>query len=178
MHISKIISSISKINGLLFSLKNIFPTDCLVKLYYAFAFPHINLHILTWGSAPPTHLNALQVAQNNLMRNIFRTNSINFIYNQTGILNINSLYNLKLAVFMFQQLLGNDLFSPLLRGMEWGHTYNTRRINVVRRPLARVSFNQRFWFSRGLRLWDSLPIAVKNSLSVKQFRKRYRALML
>ena len=92
-HMSHLTSTLSRINGLFYSIKNQLPLECLIKLYHAFVSPHLNLHMLTWGSAPPSSLGPLQVAQNKIVRNIYRYCSTAQIYSRTNLLNIQNLYN-------------------------------------------------------------------------------------
>ena len=49
-HIDHIALKISKVNGILYRLKSIFPRDALLTLYNALIMPHFHYCLLVWGS--------------------------------------------------------------------------------------------------------------------------------
>ena len=49
-HIDHIALKISKITGILYRLKSIFPRDALLTLYNALIMPHFHYCLLVWGS--------------------------------------------------------------------------------------------------------------------------------
>ena len=49
-HIDHIALKISKVTGILYRLKLIFPRDSLLSLYNAFIMPHFHYCVLVWGS--------------------------------------------------------------------------------------------------------------------------------
>lgn len=49
-HINTVKGKVSKIVGLFFQLKKVFPLAILNKLYYSLIYPHLNYCILAWGS--------------------------------------------------------------------------------------------------------------------------------
>ena len=49
-HIDHIALKISKVAGILYCLKSIFPRDALLTLYNALTMPHFHCCLLVWGS--------------------------------------------------------------------------------------------------------------------------------
>ena len=132
--------------------------------------PHLYLHVLTWGSAARTSLRRVQVSQNKILRNIIPGRSTEEMFALSGVPNVDNIYAYKLGVFMFIQLHANDIFSVIFQNLKWNHNYSTRGVNLFRRPFSRVAFNQRFWVTRGLQLWDSLPRSIQECDSIGQFK--------
>jgi hypothetical protein len=61
-HISELTNTISKSNGVIYSLKNILPLKILKNLYYSFTYPHLLMHILAWGGSLQSHIKPLKIA--------------------------------------------------------------------------------------------------------------------
>ena len=178
IHINNLVSTISRYTGILYSVKKSLPVECLLKIYYAFIYPHLNLHILAWGSAPASTLNNLQVSQNKALRTIFSINSSSAIFTLFKLKNLEDIYNFKLATLMFISQHSNDNFSSKIKEFEWSHSYNTRRIQLHRRPISRLSYLYRFWVTRGLSLWDTLPRDLRDSTSLSRFKSEYNRMCI
>ena len=67
-HIENISLNVSRMTGTFTCLRTVVPRNVLMKLYYALIYPHLNNHVVVWGSAPPSHLKTLAVRINNLLR--------------------------------------------------------------------------------------------------------------
>ena len=59
MHIAKVALNVSRISGMIASVREFVPRYILLKFYQAPALPHINFHLGIWGSAPTYQLNVL-----------------------------------------------------------------------------------------------------------------------
>ena len=75
-HISNVALNIGRITGTIINLCSMLPTQILVKLYYALAYPHISSHIIVWGSSPANHLNNL-IIRINMLRIILGVTRVN-----------------------------------------------------------------------------------------------------
>ena len=103
-HIGNIALNISRITGTIVNLRSIIPTQTLVKLYYALAYPHISNHIVVWGAAPTSQLKNLTVRINNMLRMILGVVKINGrptisnkeLFKQLELLNLTSIYKYNL----------------------------------------------------------------------------------
>ena len=67
-HINTIKGKVSKLAGLFFKLKTMFPLDVLNRLYYSLIYPHLIYCILAWGCAKPTFLHPLIMLQKRIAR--------------------------------------------------------------------------------------------------------------
>ena len=94
-HIEMVAKKISKVTGILYRLKNIFPENVLFVLYNSLIVSYINYGLLLWG----VHVNKLEHLQKKALR--FMTNS-GYIAHTTpllikhGLLIVRDMYKLKL----------------------------------------------------------------------------------
>ena len=183
-HIAKVTLNISRITGMVMSVRDFFPRSVLLKLYHALALPHVNLHIEIWGAAPAYQINSLAVKINNLLRLIFgirRENGIPTIgagemYRTFGLLNVGSLFKFRLFKLLHSLLNGKhpDMFDDLLQPYIVQHNYATRR-GLFRHPNVTCEIEKRFLSHQLIVLHEQLPERVSErplstSLSlVKQF---------
>jgi hypothetical protein len=173
-HITELTSTLSKSNGLIYSLKTILPLKTLKNLYYSFTYPHLLLHILAWGGSLPSLIKPLKISQNNIIRNLshniegVRTTKL---YKDLDILTIEQLYKLKLAEFMYSASKGiNRLRVDFMEINSWHHEHATRRVSEYRTPLCRLNINQCFFLSHAYKIWNNVPTDVRQIESLKKFR--------
>ena len=165
-HIKNIALNVSRITGTFINLRPIMPLQIVVKLYYALVFPHLNNHIIIWGSAPPFHLNPLTVRINNLLRTILGvvrvngrpTRSVNYLYQQLGFLKLDSLFKYNLYKFLRLLLDGDlpDLAAVLLGDHTITHSYNTRQIRF-RHPALACEIERRALSHQLITLYENIP---------------------
>ena len=108
-HIEMVAKKISKVTGILYRLKNIFPENVLFVLYNSLIVSYINYGLLLWG----VHVHKLEHLQKKALR--FMTNS-GYISHTTpllikhGLLNVRDMYKLTLLKFYYK--LSYDLLPP------------------------------------------------------------------
>ena len=108
-HIEMVAKKISKVTGILYRPKNIFPENVLFVLYNSLIVSYINYGLLLWG----VHVHKLEHLQKKALR--FMTNS-GYISHTTlllikhGLLNVRDMYKLKLLKFYYK--LSYDLLPP------------------------------------------------------------------
>ena len=106
-HIEMVGNKISKVTGILYRLKNVFPENVLFVLYNSLIVSYMNL--LLWG----IHSHKLELLQKKALR--LMTNS-NYLAHTTpllikhGLLNVRDMYKLKLLKFYYK--LSYDLLPP------------------------------------------------------------------
>ena len=108
-HIEMVGNKISKVTGILYRLKNVFPENVLFVLYNSLIVSYINYGLLLWG----THSHKLELLQKRALR--FMTNSSYRAHTtplliKHGLLNVRDMYKLKLLKFYYK--LSYDLLPP------------------------------------------------------------------
>ncbi len=124
---NKIASGLYALN----TAKRLLEREHLTKLYYTLINPHLNYGISLWGSINKSLLKQLSVSQNKAIRAITYSRyneSVNNKYKQLGILQLNDMYTLQIAKYMFQYS-KNQLPKPLMQLFTPNyniHNHNTR----------------------------------------------------
>jgi len=144
------------------------------KLYYTLINPHLNYGISLWGSANKSLLKQLHVSQNKAIRAITHSEyneSVNNKYKQLDILQLNDMYTLQLAKFMFQYS-KNQLPKPLMELFTPNsdiHKHNTRH----NRDPHFISYNTHKYAQSFLHkapvIWQNIPIQIKDKKTLNSF---------
>ena len=106
-HIRSISFKLSKIAGILHTLKNEFPTSILKSIYNTLILPQLNYCVLCWGS----QTNRIHLLQKRAIRNI---NNANYrahsepIFKSLNLLKIKDIYYLLILKF-YSKLINNKL---------------------------------------------------------------------
>jgi hypothetical protein len=181
-HISELTSTLSRSNGLIYSLKHTLPISTLKTLYFSFVFSHLNQNILAWGGAFKTTLKPLNIAHNNVIRNLsynIEGKRTTVLYSDLNILTISEIYKLRLSEFMYLSLNGHrKLHFDFIDEISWNHEYNTRRQDEFRMYLCRLEINKCFFLNNAIKLWQSLSDDIKKSVSISVFRKKMKFYLL
>ena len=186
-HIDSISIKVSRMTGTFTCLRTIVPKTILLKLYYALVLPHLSNHIIVWGSSPPSHLKTLIVRVNNILRTIMGVRWENYrpvvnnhdLYEQLGILKLNSIFKLHLYK-MLRLLLDGELpefWHLLMASHLTSHDYNTRGIRF-RHPNIVCELERRALSYQLMLMLEELPASILEILfltSVKHFKKNLLA---
>ena len=165
-HISKVALNVSRISGLVSSIRSIVPRRILMKIYESLAIPHISLHLEVWGSAPEYQLSWLEIKVNNLLRIILGIRRVNNIpvvgvremYRTLCIPNLKSQFRLKMFKLLHSLITGNlpEEFDFLLRPYVVDHNYGTRR-GTFRHPNLTCEVERRFLSHQLIILHEQIP---------------------
>ena len=166
---------------MLYRLKR-FLSECLLrKLHFSLVYSHLNSHMISWGGTTLSALNPLKVANNKAICNIC-SHSLNTDnkFTHLQILNIDKIYKLKLAQFMYKTLICNT--SPLIENIipqiTFSHEYSTRS-NNLKLPKIRTELNRRFFLSNAIKFWLCIPENLKtNNLCSNTFKNKIKILIL
>ena len=165
------------------SVKHLLCAGNLRKLYYSLVHTHLTYGIIAWGSAYTYRLRKLVVLQKKCIRNICKApyNSESTpLFKKLFLPKLIDIYQLQLGKLMY--LHTNKIIpSPLLNLFvtnEEVHQYNTRHRHdphVMTRGSSRFS---RTFVHEGPKLWLTLPINIKETISVKSFIKNLKTYII
>ena len=98
------------------------------------------------------------------------------LFINTNILPINEFISLETAMFMFklQNNMLPEVFSNYFTMNYCIHNYNTRNAHNIHPPFNRIALTQSSIFHKGSVLWNNLPISLKNSRTIYQFKRQCR----
>ena len=175
-HIQYISKKVSKNLGLIYRLKFKFPKYILQTLYNSLILPYFTYCISIWGFSPKTHLYTLNLNQNIFLRifyNLKKFEHISIYYNLLNILKIKQLFTLYSLTFLYKLLKLN--FCPILNtylSQFQNHRFKSLRKNpdfYLMKP--RTNFYINSTIPVAMRLWNTLPINVKESSNLSNFKK-------
>ena len=185
LHISNVVSRISRFVGTFNCLRVVVPRSVLTMLYSSFVLPHILLHIEIWGAAPEVHISRLKIKINMLLRAIIGVSYVNgrptvdttAMYNQLRILKLNNVYKLRLYNLLMNLLSGllPDLFEMLLGPYLTAHNYSTRQ-RIFRTPFVSCEVERRAVAYQLIHLYNDIPSQYinTNGNSLKRMMKKFK----
>ena len=181
-HINTKCNKISKINSLLYRLKNILPEKTLLNIYNALIAPHLNYGIVAWGDSNRSQLKRLIVLQKKCIRNICHSKfnaHTNPLFQKHKILKYQDLYKLNCCKLYYRSKTGTlpqyhiDKLPPTsLINPHSSRQSNNIYIRIITSNIQKRLLNFKIG-SEWNRLSDSMK-AVTN-ISLKSFSKKMKA---
>ena len=160
----------------------------MISVYYALVHSYLRYEISSWGSATDTALQPLISLINRIVRIMtfapFGNIDVDSIYKYLDIPNVENTISLETGKFVFKR--ENELL-PIpdianhfrLRNENIHHNYNLRNRNIIT-PI--IDFNsatgKKSIQFRGAQLWNSLPENIRNSESLKIFKRKLKEHLL
>ena len=173
-HINSIASKLSRISGILYSIRNNVPEKILLNLYYSLVYPHLIYGILLWGDSADVHLEPLILIQKKIVRTITHSDYLAHtapIFKRTRILCIKNIYKYFVGIHMYKLQLSDSLVYP-------AHNYSTRYSNNVIPSFQRLTQCLKSLTCNGPKIYNTIPLSIRNSQSLNVFKRRYREYLL
>ena len=171
-HICSISSKLSSACGILFRTRNMITRNIAKTIYYGIAHPYLTYCNIVWGSCYPSNLQRLVTIQKKLIRLIIRCNRrtpTTLLFKQLKILKLRDITNLSTSIFVFKAV--NYLIdSPITFLNRNDVRYNLRNQHNIDIPVHRSRQAELFIHVRGARLWNGIPLAIRNRLNVYSFK--------
>ena len=170
-HVRKVSLKISRVCGMLYRLKNDLPTDRLISLYYAMAYPHFIYCCILWGGASGIYVRVLETLQKRLVRILAGESYLaptGPIFKKYKILRFRDIYCFQLCAYSYKMI--NRSVMPLTN-----HVYGTRNRFCAKSRFRRLASSQRSLSYAAPDAWNSLPYEIRNSTSLNIFKKRLKS---
>ena len=183
-HIDHICSKISKNFYLLAKARKIVNTSVLCNLYYSFIFSLLQYGIVVWGSANASMLKKLFVLQKRTVRLISgakRNSSTTPLFKKLNLLKLQDIYNYKIVCYMFNINANNVAILPaitFLKSNEIHHHYTRQASNYRCMEKIKSNYSKCTFKYVGANLWAKLPMCVKSSRTIINFKKLYKKYVL
>lgn len=145
-------------------------------IYNAIILPNFDYCSTLYVNCNREHIKILQKLQNRAMRIVlnceFRTHT-KLMLESLNWLNIYQRinYNIILYVFKMKNKLTPQYLTNKLQYASDTHNRNTRSRNEIRLPNFKSDFARRNLFYNGVKLFNELPIVMKNETSLAKFKK-------
>ena len=170
MHVNHISVKMSQGLGILYKIRNIFPRNILLTLYYSLIYPYLSYCALIWACAKPNTLNKIEILQNKAIRLITKSGyraHTSVLYKELKVLKLHDIYIKQSLVFMFKvkhQLLPYNCLQYFQTSDD--QVYAFRKCNYFIHPPFRTDLRQQCIVVSGPRLWDSQPPHLQNASSI------------
>ena len=168
-HINYVSLKISKVTGLLYKLKSVYPITILKSIYNTLVLPRINYCILSWGS----QIDRIHLLQKRAIRNISKSNfgaHTEPLFKEYNLLKVQDIYYIAVLKFYFK-LVNNHIphyFNNLTPQFSAGHQhYNfrnpTRLLPKIEHEFPRQSLRYRLIVTLNETSDDILEMATTQS---------------
>ena len=175
-HIESVRSKIVPIIYALKRVRNFIDEKTAWAIYNAYILPHLTYLSAIWAAAARSFLNPLIRLQNKCIKIIKKLHYLHpsiDLYSE-NVLSVKMLYLYDLILFIYK-IKSNMLKCNLeLRSVAEIHNYNTRQRNAYYVQYSRTNIAQKNIFRIGLKLFNRLPITLKNCLFV-EFKKKLKS---
>ena len=123
----------------------------------------------------------LQVQQNKIINNIYASNNLS-TYKRNGLLRFMDSSNYFGAIKLYKEINNSVVpyFSDKISGLQSNHNYPTRfseNHNIVP-PRFRKSKCQSSFIYQSISFWNTLPVEIKLSNNVKQFKRKLKSFIV
>ena len=184
-HINTKCNKISKVNSIIYRLKNTLPQKILLNIYNALIAPHLNYGIVAWGDANRSQLKRLIVLQKKCIRNISNSKynaHTNPLFQKHKILKYQDLYKLNCCKLYYRSKTGTlpqyhteklpsiSLINPHL-SRQSGNIYIRITLNNIQRRLLNYKIGSE---------WNKLSNSMKtvSNVSLKSFTKKLKTIFI
>ena len=133
----------------------------------------LNYNIAIWGGTNSTHLNALIIGQKRVIRTIAgaqRYDHTTPLFSRFKILKIPDMYKFQISVYMFENN-QNPVFQS-------SHHHDTRNRHLLNPVFHRLSRTQQALSCVGPRIWNSLPVVLKEISTLSRFKTELKSFLL
>lgn len=165
----------NKLNSAYFAIlqmKSSLDVNGLLNIYYALAYSHMSLNILSWGSTK--EIERIFINQKRIIRLIFGMKfreSCRDVFKEKGILTLPSIYILKCLTFVKQNL-------HIFQKSNENHSYNTRHGDLLSIPKHRTTTFKLSPLYNCIILYNSLPNEIKCITRYENFKKAVKQFLL
>ncbi|MCG7882866.1 MAG: hypothetical protein JAY96_14895 [Candidatus Thiodiazotropha endolucinida] len=180
-HIGNIITSASKIIGIMRKLKFTFHRTALNQIYSSYVLPILEYSSIVWDGCSTYDKQALEKLQNEAARivtGLTRSVSLENLYRECGWEPLSDRRNYQKLAFMYKvrnDLVPSyitDLIPPLVREVT---NYPLRNSNDITVPYCRTEISKRSCIPSSISLWNSLDNEVRIAGSISTFKQHLKS---
>ena len=183
VHVSTVVSKISRAIGCIRRIKQWLPFKVLKNLYFSMILPYIDYCTTSWGSCAKIHKDKIQKLQNKYARLILNKDYETRQHSLLNTMKWQSVeqrikYQYCVLVFKIQNNLIPTYLKPLI--CERSTNYKTRYSVKcpLQLPQPRTGYKTNSFAYVGANLYNALPCNIKECTSLYAFKKQCKALNL
>ena len=186
-HITAVCKSLSPLIGVFARARHVLPRTVLRLIYFSLFHSKVQYCLEAWGATAPSILLPLLVMQRKIIRIMtfsgYRDDTVP-MFRSLNVLTIPQLYQLRLAIMVFNELNGNSCsyfgFTPLR------HSYGTRQRESGQLDLRpsthsynlKTNYAFRSIIYEGTRVFNNIPDNIKTAPSIHVFKKKCKSWLI
>ena len=166
-------------------MRHFVSTKILHNLYFAFLTPNVKYGIINWGCTNATITKTVQTNLNKALRMIGFEKyaaSTKALFNKLGILDFKEAFNLECANLIFDLNNGSQcaIFDRFFENTTSRHGYQTHQSmkKQFAFPILRTNYKKRFFTYNGIKIWNSIPLHIREQKNKNRFCKYFRKWLL
>ena len=181
--INEVAKRITFNNARLRMLRNILPRNVLIKIFNATSIPIIDYASSVWDGFSTTLGSRIKRLETAAARAI--TGNYDFInvrgdtlFNDLGFTRFNDRYNYQIALLMFKAI---HAIAPayICDNVCFSYEVNGRNLRfydnmTLHQPIPNYEICKRYLAYNGPTIWNALPIIIKTSSTIMQFKREYK----
>lgn len=180
-HIENIRNKLTSVSGALRGIVRCLPRQVRYNIYNSMVKSHMDYLIEVWGTAAKTNLKALQIAQNKIIKTLFRYNYLTpteKIYKETKLMNLFQIYKYNTCILV-RKILTKDIHSQIIFTKRI-QTCNilTRRANDICTIKPRTNYGKKNIMYEGIIFYNKLPKDIKEIKSFNIYKKTLKNYIL
>ena len=173
-HIKYVHKSLLKYYGIFNKIKLFITKNIARQLYFAFVFSKIKYGIEVYGACSNEQLHRLQVVQSGLLKLLLKFNrrtDTDFLHKHIRLLKVKDIYRQQLLCFLSKCTHNRlpDAFNDYF--IQRPTAYTTRNPEDLEVTYGRTNFGLLTVKNKAARLWNSIPLELKEKASQLNFRK-------
>lgn len=156
----------------LWQMRKLVNKQTLLAYYYAYVNSILSYGIITWGNS--TRITDVLIMQKRIIRTIcFKpiTHSCRDLFKQLNILTVISVYIFNCVMYVKSNI---ENFTQTLEATQ----YNLRHGSHIRLPPHKLSLLSNSSYVMPARLFNNLPMRIKNIENINRFKKSLKSLLL
>ena len=180
-HIQNITLKISRLNGILYLTRHLISIETLKYIYISLIQPHLIYCNSLWGNTFLSTLKPLITVQKRVIRTITSTSRYTHsapLFEQLQIFDIKQINTYYTALYVYK-CINNILYNDTIFSFSV-ETHNRDLRDPLRLRVPRCASTQRQQYIRchGCNVWNSLPLIIRNSESLRIFKTRLKLFLL
>ena len=175
--LSWIIKKLARTSGIFYKMRHLIPLESLKILYYSLFYSFVSYGITVWGLTHKSYLDPIIIAEKKILR-VMTFSEINAhtapLSSQLGILKVHDVHQFQLLSFVYDchYKITPAHFHLYFKPSSEVHSYNTRmasRGDLFLQKKNTFQYGIRCIQYTGARLWNMLPVSLRNSPSSSFF---------
>lgn len=163
-HIDFVCNKLSSAYFAILQMKTVLDTNGLLNIYYALAYSHLSLNIITWGVG--RNLNRVLISQKRMIRLVFNLkplDSCRGVFKKNKILTVACIFILKCVCYTYKNIANLNRLGDT-------HSYNTRNNNVLSIPPHSTTLYEHSTNYNAIILFNKLPANLKTITGYNKFK--------